>query len=218
VAAWLYEVKYLCGYYRLVLTDRERPRGTNSLKLGNARPSAGWTLANDSPPQASSSSRYWLCQSVEYDCPECQMGILSPQSLSEIVKRQARDMSDSGEILVEREDAGAMLESNSCNQGVDRGERDPSRIRGTINVSCVAVGLKSSGLDQSHCARYCSIALASFVRPCKTSAITTPVRAKDSASSIIRRSSAPARPGEELKKSTHTVCALCESSLHRSRY
>ena len=56
----------------------------------------------------------------------------------------------------------------------------------------------------SHCARYRSIDPESLVRPCKTSATTTPVRTKGSPSSIIRRSSAPARPGEDLKKSIQT--------------
>jgi len=60
------------------------------------------------------------------------------------------------------------------------------------------------GSNMSHCARYCSISAAFRVSPCKTSAATIPVSAKGSAVRIIRRSSAPAAPGEELKKSIQT--------------
>src|SRR5256885_11332282 len=43
-----------------------------------------------------------------------------------------------------------------------------------------------------------------LVRPCSTSETITPVNANGSFSWIIRRSSAAAGPGDELKKSTQT--------------
>jgi len=63
---------------------------------------------------------------------------------------------------------------------------------------------KPPGSIISHCERYRSIRGTSRLRPWRISEITTPVSTKGSASSIIRRNSLPARPGEELKKSIQT--------------
>jgi len=65
----------------------------------------------------------------------------------------------------------------------------------------------------------------SLVRPCKISVSTTPVNARGSLSEIIRRNSAPARVGEELKKSIQTELSTrikrdfsSTPSGHLSRY
>jgi hypothetical protein len=63
---------------------------------------------------------------------------------SETVEYQAGDAGDSREILVEGKNANAMFESNGCNQGVNRGERNASCTSRAVDRGCFPIGCKSA--------------------------------------------------------------------------
>lgn len=77
----------------------------------------------------------------------CALRGLSPGAL-ETVKGQPSDARDPREVLVEREDTRVMFESNGCDQGIYRGERNAFSARGPVDRGRFPIGCESPGLEQ----------------------------------------------------------------------
>ena len=113
-----------------------------------------------------------------------------------------RDPGDADEISVEGEHSRSVLESDGCDQRVNRRQRDPlcaplAKDGGGIPVRRESTRLQHFPLREV----VLYLADTSRVRPCRNSATMTPVSTKGSDSAIMRCNSTPARPGEEFRKS-----------------
>src|ERR1017187_5875967 len=68
-------------------------------------------------------------------------------AVSEAVEHQASYKRDSGEVMVQGENASLMFKSNGCDQGVNGGARYAFSARCAIDCSRGAIGFKAPGLQ-----------------------------------------------------------------------
>src|ERR1035441_8206982 len=68
-------------------------------------------------------------------------------AVSDAVEHQACDQRDSGEVVIQGEDARAMFKRNGCDQGVNGGQRDAFSTRRAVDRGRSAVRFEPFGLQ-----------------------------------------------------------------------